>query len=163
MADVYLGIEQIVGFQVQSAVDWRRRKAEQFPGDRWNRAAAAALNRLAVEITKLEGSELHQRIDALINLTHDANIYTTLNQEVSATLRNFDFHVSAESGATFLAWYYNELRQLSGVSNADISDPILAEHVESNEAVKAAKRVYKVASQRAYASAESDGEARITP
>jgi hypothetical protein len=144
MSDVYLGIDEIVGFQVQSVADWRRRKAEQFPGDRRNFAAAAALDRLAAAITKLEGSELHRHIDALINLTHDADVYIKLNQAVSAALREFGLHVGAESGAAFLEWYYSELRKLPRY-------PVLAEQVEDSEAVRTAKRAHKEAYQRAFA------------
>jgi hypothetical protein len=41
---------------------WRRSKAVEFPDDRRNLEAAEELERLAAEISLLEGSELHARL-----------------------------------------------------------------------------------------------------
>ena len=42
---------------------WRRGKAIEFPDDLRNLEAARELDRLAVEIAALEGSELHAQLD----------------------------------------------------------------------------------------------------
>jgi hypothetical protein len=148
MSNLDLGINEIVGFQVESAADWRRRKAEQFPNDSRNLEAAEQLDRLAAAIGKLEGSDLHRRIVALINLTNDTpdgeSIYIKLNESASAELRGVGFHGGYESGAAFLEWYYQEFRELlkGHINDADdgTPSPSLAEQVENDEAVKAAKR-----------------------
>jgi hypothetical protein len=47
---------------VEGTAEWRRQKAEESPDDKRNLEAAEALDRLALEIGALEGSELHQQI-----------------------------------------------------------------------------------------------------
>ena len=42
---------------------WRRNKAIEFPDDQRNFEAARELDRLAIEIADLEGSELHTQLD----------------------------------------------------------------------------------------------------
>ena len=42
---------------------WRRKKAVEFPNDRRNLEAAEELERLAAELSLLEGSKLHVRLD----------------------------------------------------------------------------------------------------
>lgn len=44
---------------------WRRDRATKFPGDGRNLEAARELDRLAVEIAALEGSELHAQLDKI--------------------------------------------------------------------------------------------------
>jgi hypothetical protein len=150
-------IEDIIGYQVQGTADWRRRKAEEFPNDTRNQAAALALDRLAEEIAELAGSDVHRRIDALIDLTVDVDLdWGRLNETVSAELRAIGFHDNL-TGAEFLEWYYEELKELlqDRVNNDDndIAAPDLAAQVENDEAVKAAKRTYDEARAKAYAEA----------
>ena len=52
----------LVGYNVQSTAEWRRRKAEEFPEDARNLKAAENLEQLAAEIEQLEGSEIYQQI-----------------------------------------------------------------------------------------------------
>jgi hypothetical protein len=150
-------INEIVGFQVESTADWRRRKAEEFPDDKRNLEAAEALDRLAAEIAGLEGSELHQRIDALIDLTEDADVFFRFSESVSESLRSIGFHGGPESGVEFLEWYHDELKDLltEHINDSDggVPSPSLAEQVENNEEVRAAKRAYEEAQQKAYAEA----------
>ena len=158
MSDFNLGINEIIGFQVEGTAHWRRQKAEQFPDDRRNLEAAEELDRLAEEIGKLGGSDLHQRIDALIKLTNDTrseDVHTELCEIVSAELRGIGFHGGYESGAAFLEWYCAEFEELlrEHISNLDDDTPSLAERVENDEAVKAAKRAYDEAYAKAYAEA----------
>jgi hypothetical protein len=154
MSDVYLGIDQIVGLQVKCAADPYRRKAEEFPHNRRNLTVLAVFDRLAEEIAKQEGSALHRRIDAVINLTHDANVYIKLNEIVSAELHKIGSHGAPVSGVQFLEWYYQQLQTLGRQHTnryQDIAHPNLVEHVENSEAVKAAKRAHKEAYQNAFA------------
>jgi hypothetical protein len=62
-----------IGYQVQSTAEWRREKALQFPDDMRNLRAAEELERLAVEIEALEGSDIHRQIsdvhDSIFSLT----------------------------------------------------------------------------------------------
>jgi len=46
MSNLDFDINQIVGSQVESTADWRRRKAEQFPDDSRNLEAAGQLDQL---------------------------------------------------------------------------------------------------------------------
>ena len=55
-------LNTIIGYQVQSTAEWRREKAVQFPNDFRNLTAAEELERLAAQIEKLEGSDIHQRV-----------------------------------------------------------------------------------------------------
>jgi hypothetical protein len=148
-------IEEIIGYQVQGTADWRRRKAEEFPNDTRNRTAAVALERLAEEIVQLEGSDVHRRIDTLVELAADVDFnYERLNEMASAELRAVGFH-HIPSGAEFLEWYHNEFKDLlqDHVNDADDEAPDLAAEVENDEAVKAAKRTYDEARAKAYAEA----------
>jgi hypothetical protein len=58
-------INEIIGFQVESTAEWRRHKAEQFLDDRRNLEAAEALDKLAAEVSQLNGSDTHQQNDRL--------------------------------------------------------------------------------------------------
>lgn len=110
-----LDMNEIVVFQVESTADWRRAKAEQFPGDSRNLDAAAELDQLAEEIRSLEGSDLHRRINTLIDLTNETRVgdfYMELNAIVSAELLGIGFHGGCESGAAFLQWYCAEFEDL---------------------------------------------------
>jgi hypothetical protein len=159
-AAMSLDINEIIGFQVESTADWRRRKAEQFPDDSRNLEAAAELDRLAREIGELEGSDLHRRIDALIDRTDTPggdSVHMELSESVSDELRGIGFHGGYESGAALLKWYCKEFESLlrEHVNSADDDTPIpsLAELVENDETVKAAKRAYDEAYAKAYAEA----------
>jgi hypothetical protein len=160
-AAMSLNINEIIGFQVESTADWRRAKAQQFPDDGRNLEAAEELDRLANEIAKLEGSDLHRRIVALIDLTNDTAggdcVYIELNESVSEELRGIGFRGGHESGAALLEWYCEKfeslLREHINSADDDTPSPSLVEQVENNEAVKAAKRAYDEIYAKAYAEA----------
>jgi hypothetical protein len=161
MSNFKLDIYEIIGGQVESTADWRRSKAEEFPDDRRNLEAAEQLDRLAKEVGKLEGSELHRRIDALINLANDTrdgeSVHINFHEIISGELRGIGFRGGYESGAAFLQWYHDEfeglLQQRINDDDDDTPSPSLIEQVENNEAVKAAKKAYDDAYAKAYAEA----------
>jgi hypothetical protein len=151
--------DEILGYRVQGTADWRRRKAKEFPNDHRNEEAAAALDRLAKQIDKLDGSDVHRRIEALMELAADTDsffIYERLDEMVSAELRAVGFY-SQPSGVEFLEWYYEEFKELleDHVNDADdgVAAPDLVAQVENDEAVKAAKRAYEETYAKAYAEA----------
>jgi hypothetical protein len=154
-----LGINEIVGFQVESTAEWRRLKAKQFPDDTRNLEAAEQLDRLAAEITSLDGSEIHRQIDQLYDLaykTDDFSFSESLNESVSEELRSIGFH-GTHTGASFLEWYRRNLEallreQIDG-DDSGIKSPHLDEQIENDPAVRAAKQQYEEARAREYAEA----------
>jgi hypothetical protein len=154
-----LSINEMIGYDVESTAEWRRQKAEQFPDDSRNLRAAEELERLAQEIDKLEGSEIHGQIDELNSLSNevDGGFYEDLNESVSAELRSIGFHGSYQNGLEFLEWYRDNLeRLLRDHINSDdstIATPDLEEQIENDPAVKAAKQRYNEARAKAYAEA----------
>jgi hypothetical protein len=160
MSTLDLGINEIVGFQVQSTAHWRFLKAEQFPDDSRNLKASDELDRLAEDIGKLEGSYVHRRIDALNKSVppDGADIFGELDSSVTAELRRIGFHSSYESGAAFLEWYCEELERLLREHTKNADDIRLAEQVENDETVKAAKLAYDEACAKAYAEARKRGQ-----
>jgi hypothetical protein len=144
-----LGINQIIGFEVQSSAEWRREKAQRFPDDYRNLKAAEELERLAQEINDLGGSEIHRRIDELVGLARDFDgsaVIETFSTTVSYELRSIGFHSSYESGTKFLEWYRDNLEKLLrdhiNEDDSTIAAPDLDEQVENDPAVKAAKQRY---------------------
>jgi hypothetical protein len=154
-----LGIDTIVGFEVESTAEWRREKAEQFPDDFRNLEAAEELERLAREINDLEGSEVHRKINDLMSLSSETSgsFYEDLGESVSAELRSIGFHSSYKNGAEFLEWYCDNLETLlrDHVNREDstIAAPDLEAQIENDPAVKAAKQQYDEARAKAYARA----------
>jgi hypothetical protein len=149
MSKCNLDINEIIGYQVESTAEWRRDKAEQFPNDERNLKAADELERLARDIAELEGSEIHQRIDALNSLANEVGYpyyFEDLNESVSSELRSIGFQGSHNNGAKFLEWYREKLETLlRDRINSDVSTidpPCLEEQIESDPAVKAAKQRY---------------------
>jgi hypothetical protein len=109
----HLSINEIVGYNVEGTAEWRRRKALEFPEDSRNLKAAEELDRLATEISELEGSDIHSQIDLLIdNLVSREVDFYSFEEGVSANLRSIGFHGSYRSGAAFLEWYRDELENL---------------------------------------------------
>jgi hypothetical protein len=49
---------------LENSAGWRRQKAQQYPEDTRNLEAAALLDRLAVEVRALTGSEIHHQLSA---------------------------------------------------------------------------------------------------
>jgi hypothetical protein len=153
-----LSIDELIGFQVQSTADWRREKANQFPDDIRNLKAAEELDTLAAEIGSLEGSEIHRQIADLTGRLYGGDdnsmdFVERLNEDVSAALRSVGFHDSY-NGVEFLQWY-RELLEEALYDRLDyvVAVPNLAEQVENDPAVKAARQAYDEAYAKAYAEA----------
>ena len=92
-----------IGYEVQGAAAWRRRKAEEFPDDVRNVRAAEELERLAAEIEALEGSDIHEQIATAqdgINQICDGNgdVWADISATLSAELRSIGFHGSYDTG-----------------------------------------------------------------
>jgi hypothetical protein len=152
-----LDINEIIGFQVESTAEWRRRKAEEFPDDQRNTAAAEELDRLAQEVGQLEGSDVHQRICKLIDMAEPySGIWERLNEDASAALRSVGFH-GGFTGTEFLEWYRDELEALLrdhiNEDDSEVAAPDLDEQVDNDPEVKAAKQRYEEARAKAYAEA----------
>jgi hypothetical protein len=157
MSAPYLDINEIIGFQIESTAEWRRLKAKDFPDDLRNLRAAEELDRLAMEVAQLEGSDIHQRICKLIENYQDPDIWSELNEDVSAALRGVGFHGGFDTGAELLQWYHDALEEaVRDAINSDsggVDSPELAEQVANDPAVKAAKKAYEDVCAKAYAEA----------
>ena len=107
-------LNELFGDEVRGTAEWRRQKAEQFPDDARNLVAAEELERLAAQINRLEGSEIHAQIseaeDCIIKLC-EANKdalhldWSDISEAVSAELRSIGFHGTYRDGAKLLEWY----------------------------------------------------------
>jgi hypothetical protein len=151
---------ELIGFQVQSAADWRRRKAKEFPNDIRNLRAAEELERLAAEIELLEGSEIHKQITEVagnINRAPDKigeDIWTDVVDMVSVELRLVGFHYNYDTGTQLLECYRDLLQEaLDEALDEVVSVPDIDEQVANDPAVKAAKKAYDEAYAKAYAEA----------
>jgi hypothetical protein len=151
----------LFGYQVQNTAEWRRQKAEQFPDDARNLVAAEELERLAAQIDRLEGSEIHAQIreaqDCIIELC-EANkndaVWFEISETVSAELRSIGFHRTYRDGAELLEWYRDLLREkFHDLLDQAVPAPHLDEQVANDPAVKAAKKAYDEAYAKAYAEA----------
>jgi hypothetical protein len=157
-------LNELIGYQVLGAAEWRRRKAEQFPDDIRNLRAAEELERLAAQIEKLEGSEVHKRVRDLcdrVTAADDGDGWHKISEDVSAELRSIGFHGGYETGEQFLEWYCGLLGEghrsliedkLSEIDHA-VPVPDLSEQAANDPAVKAAKRAYDEAFAKAYTEA----------
>jgi hypothetical protein len=78
----YLNV--IIGYQVESTAEWRRRKAEEFPDDRRNLVAAEELEQLAAQIDRIAESEpVHQQIAKLHDSIKDDDAWMHITEAVS--------------------------------------------------------------------------------
>ena len=83
---------------VEYAAEWRRQKAAEYPHDAdRNLEAAGTLDRIAAELPKYDGSELHRRVQAVCNRNPD-RFSETLSQLIQAV----GFRSSASNAAEFL-------------------------------------------------------------
>jgi len=152
-------LDDLIG-NVQNTAEWRRRKAEQFPDDARNLQAAEELERLAVQIEELEESEVHKQIneatDSLVRACEASaryEVWTEINEAVSADLRSIGFHGSSDA-VQFLEWYRDQLRErLLDESDKAVPAPDLSEQAANDPAVIAAKQAYDEAFAKAYAEA----------
>jgi len=102
-----IDIGMLVGFNVESSAEWRRRKADEFPGDASrNNRAAEMLDRIAADLTALEGSELHRRLFEVSE--RDSERFST---EVSELTRQVGYHAFPDAGAQFVEELLSRLDQ----------------------------------------------------
>jgi hypothetical protein len=128
---------------MEHTAEWRREKAEEFSNDSRNIEAAEELERLAKEVSKLDGSEISQRIDQLEAMSDDANY--SMVEWLSEELRAVGFRTCYKDGAEFLKTYCERLEE----EICEQEGQTLADQVEGSEAVKAAKHVYDEAAKAA--------------
>jgi len=108
----------------------------------------------------LKGSEIHLQIDEawqlLKNLMDNERDWSHLDRiigAVSAELRSIGFH-SSHTGTSLLEWYRDLLRdEAQECLDKIVPAPDLAEQVEDDPAVKAAKQAYERAKAKAYVEA----------
>ena len=105
--------------------------------------AAEELERLAKEVSELDGSEISQRIDRLKAMSDDANY--SMVEWLSEELRAVGFRTCYKDGAEFLKTYCKRLEE----EICEQEGQTLADQVEGSEAVKAAKHVYDEAAKAA--------------
>jgi hypothetical protein len=157
-------LNDLIGDQVQSTAEWRRATAERFPNDTRNLRAAEELERLAEQIEKLEGSDIHKRVRDIhdrFTAADDGDGWARVGEEISAELRSIGFHGGYETGEQFLEWYCSLLEEghqgliENELSEVDDAGPVpdLSEQAANDPAVKAAKQAYDEAFARAYAEA----------
>jgi len=148
-------LDLMIGYQVESTAEWRRRKAEQFPDDRRNLVAAEELEELAAQINRIGDSELiHQQIAKLHESITDDDAWMHVSEAVSDELRSIGFHSGYETGLELLEWYRDILQEkLDEILDEAVPVPSLDEQVENDPAVKAAKQAYDEARAKAYAEA----------
>jgi hypothetical protein len=128
---------------MEHTAEWRREKAEEFSNDSRNIEAAEELERLAKEVSELDGSEISQRIDQLEAMSDDANY--SMVEWLSEELRAVGFRTCYKDGAEFLKTYCERLEE----EICEQEGQTLADQVEGSEAVKAAKHVYDEAAKAA--------------
>jgi hypothetical protein len=81
---------------LQRTVDWRLQKAEEFPDDERNRAAATALQHLANQIRILSGGDLDQRLASFWDASLASGADTLVTAQ-SQLLREVGFHWSGNA------------------------------------------------------------------
>jgi hypothetical protein len=126
----------LIGDQVESTAEWRREKAEEFPDDGRNLEAAEELDKLVEEIAKLEGSNVHRCIDALVDQANEEkrdHIWDRLHEDVSAKLRSIGFHGGHQSGLSFLAWYHDQIAAALDPETAEAEDDVPAADLSEEE------------------------------
>jgi hypothetical protein len=111
--------------------------------DSRNMEAAEELERLAKEVSELDGSEISQRIDQLEAMSDDANY--SMVEWLSEELRAVGFRTCYKDGAEFLKTYCERLEE----EICEQEGQTLADQVEGSEAVKAAKHLYDEAAKAA--------------
>ncbi|HRJ62404.1 MAG TPA: hypothetical protein PKZ99_14630 [Azospirillaceae bacterium] len=86
---------------IKESANWRREKAVEFPWDaERNLQAAAMLDKIAIDIANLEGSELHKRLS---EFTEGEFRHTEILVENWSSLkREIGFHTWIDTGAAFI-------------------------------------------------------------
>jgi hypothetical protein len=126
--------------------------------------AAQELDRLAIQIEALEGSELHRQIEkAHDNINrlpdaHSTNCWEEVGEAVSEELRAIGFHSSYSTGVKFLEWYRDLLcDKFQDQIEKAVPAPSLDEEVANDPAVRAAERAY----DEAYAKALTEARKKL--
>ena len=109
-------LNEMIGYQVESTAEWRRRKAEQFPDDSRNMVAAEELKKLAAQIDQIgelepihhQITELHERLVAADDSGDPAR---NIGESVSEELRSIGFHGGYATGLELLEWYRDLLQE----------------------------------------------------
>ena len=97
LCDIHI---EVMSDQLESSAEWRRGKAVEYPEDaKRNLEAASLLERLAVGVRKLEGSDIHARISALCE---DDDVSYTLTEEYSQLMKEVGFHWFSDDPREFL-------------------------------------------------------------
>jgi hypothetical protein len=91
--------------------------------------------------SRLDGSEISQRIDQLEAMSDDANYFMV--EWLSEQLRAVGFRTCYKDGAEFLKTYCERLEE----EICEQEGQTLADQIEGSEAVKAAKHVYDEAAK----------------
>jgi hypothetical protein len=154
-------LNEMIGYQVGSTAEWRRRKAEEFPDDRRNLEAAEELEELEAQIDRIGESEpIHQQItrlhDSLLNIADSCNgavtnAWTHIGEAISDELRSIGFRGGYETGLQLLEWYRDLLQEkLDEILDEAVPVLDLDEQIEDDPAVKAAKQAYDEARAKAY-------------
>jgi len=93
-----LDINTLIADEVESTAHWRYMKACEFPDDAdRNSEAAARLERIAADLRKAEGSQLHWRLQGLAGKNPEG-----FGEILSQLTRAVGFRSSAETGTEFL-------------------------------------------------------------
>jgi hypothetical protein len=152
-------LNQMIGYEVGSTAEWRRRKAEQFPDDGRNLVAAEELEELAAQIDQIgESDPIHHQIaelhERLLTADDSDDAARNIGESVSEELRSIGFRGGYATGLELLEWYRDLLQEtLDEVLDAAVPVPNLDEQIENDPAVKAAKQAYDEARAKAYAEA----------
>jgi hypothetical protein len=139
---------------VDSTAEWRWRKAEEFPEDDRNEAAAKELETIASEITGLNGSPIIKQIDEAVETLNNLSAsWDGTVTVVSKELGSIGFH-STHSGLSLLEWYRDLLfDEIQECLDEKVPIPDLGEQVENEPAVRAARQAYEQAKAKALAKA----------
>lgn len=154
----------------ESAAEWRRQKAIQFPNDTRNLEAAEQLDRLAAALSEIDLSEYEKRYQKLLDLALDGDanyrLWEDLNEYKSGMIRDVGFHGSytaIELVEEYLE-YFEELvkNQINEASDSDQTG--LADRVKEDPAVISARAELDAAQERynaIYAKAYAEARKRL--
>jgi hypothetical protein len=102
----------LIGHAVRKTAEWRREQTQQCPHDSRNVKAAEQLERLAMEIDALAGSETERQLREVyeaVCLLDDGGGWVDISATLSDALRSIGFHSDCRTGMELLGWYRNML------------------------------------------------------
>lgn len=94
-----LGLDELVAFDLAGTADWRRSKVIEFPNDHRNSEAAEILDRLASEVSKLEGTDRHKRLAHLAEETAEDGKFSVFLSDLT---RLVGFRLFPDSAEDFI-------------------------------------------------------------